>query len=325
MNIYREITPLNDQDVLVVLDSISNGFDYPIHSHPEYELNLVMGISGVRIVGDSKESFEDHDLVLIGPYLYHKWSGDEFLDGDKISYRVITIQFSKDLLEGPFFKKERFSRIRRLMEHSNRGIKFSGIEAELATKIMIELTTDRGMSNVIDFLKLLDTLSQCKEFEYLASEGFSPIKMTWDSKRIQSAYNYIISNFHDYKLKIEDVAGLINMSDSAFSHFFRKYTNKSFTEFLADVRIGHVCKMLLDTDDTISEIAYKSGFNNMANFNRLFKKTRKCTPNEYRLRHKDHSAFDWTNQITPWQFLPPHSKNLQTIGPKEYSTALLHV
>ena len=76
MNIYREITPLNPPDVFVVLDSVSNGFDYPIHNHPEYELNLVAGMSGTRIVGDSTERYNDYDLVLLGPYLYHKWDGD---------------------------------------------------------------------------------------------------------------------------------------------------------------------------------------------------------------------------------------------------------
>lgn len=325
MNIYREITPLHEQDVFVLLDSISNGFDYPIHSHPEYELNLVLGISGMRIVGDSKEEYQDFDLVLLGPYLYHKWSGDEYVNGKKINYRVITIQFSIDLLDGPFFKKERFNRIRRMMENSVRGIKFSGIESEQATDIILNLTQDNGMNNIIDFLRLLDTLSQCKNFQYLASEGFSPTKLTWDSRRIQTVYSYIITHFGNYNLKIEDVAGLINMSDSAFSHFFRKYTNKSFTDFLTDIRIGNVCRMLFDSDDTISEIAYKSGFNNIANFNRLFKKKRGCTPNEYRMSHREAIVFDWTNQVTPWQFLPPQSKDLPSIGPNEYSTNLLHV
>ena len=70
MNIYQETTPLNTEDIFVVLDSVNNGFDYPIHNHPEFELNLVMGMSGSRIVGDSIERYTDMDLVLIGPYLY---------------------------------------------------------------------------------------------------------------------------------------------------------------------------------------------------------------------------------------------------------------
>lgn len=80
LNIFREITPLGQNDVYVLLDSYSNGFDYPIHSHPEYELNLVMGVSGVRLVGDNTERFNEYDLVLLA-LSYHKWTGDEYEDG----------------------------------------------------------------------------------------------------------------------------------------------------------------------------------------------------------------------------------------------------
>ncbi|HQW54969.1 MAG TPA: AraC family transcriptional regulator [Saprospiraceae bacterium] len=325
MNIYREITPLNDQDVFVLLDSHSNGFDYPIHCHPEYELNLILGISGVRLIGDSTERYHEQDLVLIGPYLYHKWTGDEYINGLKKQYNVITLQFSIDLLEGTLFKKEKFHNIRKMLDASVRGIKFSGKDLNAAAQIITSMTQDKGFTNVIEFIQLLETLSQASDFCYLASEGFMPQTMRWDSKRIQTAYNYIIRHFDKSKLKVEEVAKLINMSDSSFSHYFKKYTNKSFTEFLTDVRIGNACKLLIGSDDTISSIAYASGFNNIANFNRLFKKTRLCTPVEFRNRHKEHSGFDWQNQITPWQFLPPHSRDLPSIGPKEYSTKLTHV
>lgn len=101
MNIYQETTPLKPQDIFVVLDSYNNGFDYPIHNHPEFELNLIIGISGSRIVGDSIERYMDADLVLLGPYLYHKWDGDD----ESKPYRVITIQFGIGLISGQFFKK----------------------------------------------------------------------------------------------------------------------------------------------------------------------------------------------------------------------------
>ena len=121
MNIYREITPLKETDVFVVLDSMSNGFDYPIHNHPEFELNLVAGMSGTRIVGDSTERYTDTDLVLLGPYLYHKWDGDEHLQRSGRPYRVITIQFGMDLFGGHFGQKERFLNIRQLLQDSGRG------------------------------------------------------------------------------------------------------------------------------------------------------------------------------------------------------------
>lgn len=326
MNIYREITPLNPPDVFVVLDSVCNGFDYPIHNHPEYELNLVAGMSGTRIVGDSTERYNDYDLVLLGPFLYHKWDGDTQLQQSGQAYRVITIQFAMDLFSGgQLFQKERFIKIRQLLRDSIRGIKFHGKTFEEAMRIMVNLTEDKGFTNIIEFLQLLDLLSQSADVSYLASEGFSPQALRSDSNRVQVAYGYILKHFTSPDLKIGDVASQVNMSDSAFSHFFTKFAFRSFTQFLIDVRVGHACKLLLDTDETINQISFKSGFNNLANFNRLFKKYRQCTPVEYRRRYLEKNDFDWTKQVTPWQFLPGKSKAKESIKPKAYSTRLVHL
>ncbi|WP_367388654.1 AraC family transcriptional regulator [Lewinella sp. LCG006] len=324
MDIYREITPLKNQDVLVVLDSTNNGFDYPIHNHPEYELNLVMGMSGTRIVGDSTERYQDFDLVLLGPYLYHKWDGDQLLQEKGPPYRVITIQFAMDLFGSHLFQKDRFLPIRNLLTDSRRGIKFHGQCLQEAMRLMIGLTEDQGFTNIINFLQLLDLLSHAKEATLLASEGFSPQALRNSTNRIQLAYSYILKHFTNPSLRLEEVSTKLNMSPSAFSHFFRKFAFRSFSQFLIDLRIGHACKLLLDTDDTVSQISAKSGFNNLANFNRLFKKYRDCTPIVYRKRYLEKSAFDWTKQSTPWQFMPKDSRNLAHVNPTEYATRLKH-
>ena len=325
MHIYREITPLKAPDVFVVIDSVSNGFDYPIHNHPEYELNLIAGMSGTRIVGDSTERYTDYDLVLLGPYLYHKWDGDKHLQQGGQPYRVITVQFSRELFSGQLFQKERFIKIRQLLQDSSRGILFYGKTFEKAMRIMVNLTEDKGFTNIIEFLQLFDLLSQTGEARFLTSEGFSPTALRSDSNRMQVSYSYILKHFTSADLKIGDVAAQLNMSDSAFSHFFQKLAFRSFTEFLIDIRIGHACKLLLDTDETVNQISGKSGFNNLANFNRLFKKQRSCTPVEYPRRYLGKNEFDWTNQVTPWQFLPQKTMAKDAIKPLAYSTRLVHL
>lgn len=325
MQIYREITPLKDPDVFVVIDSVSNGFDYPIHNHPEYELNLVVGMSGSRIVGDSTERYIDFDLALIGPYLYHKWNGDQDLLATGQPYRVITIQFGIDLFNAHLLRKERFFKIRKLLDDSRRGVKFHGNTLAEAMQKLFSLTEDKGFSNVIEFLSLLDLLSNSDERGYLASEGFTPQAFKTGNDRIQIAYACILREFANPNLKIGDLSKLVNLSESAFSHFFQKYTNKSFTQFLVDVRLGHACKLLLDTDDTIKRVCFQSGFNNLANFNRLFRKYRNCTPVEYRRKYQTNVAFDWMHQTTPWQFLPSRASIMEKISPVKYSTRLVHV
>ncbi|MEI6412570.1 MAG: AraC family transcriptional regulator, partial [Bacteroidota bacterium] len=296
-----------------------------IHNHPEYELNLIAGMSGTRIVGDSTERYTEYDLVLLGPYLYHKWDGDELLQHSGKPYRVITIQFAMDLFSGQLFQKEQFIKIRKLLRDSSRGIRFQGKTFEEAMQIMVGLTEDKGFTNIIDFLHLLDLLSKSTESTFLASEGFSPQAPCTENNRIQVAYGHIFKHFDDPDLKISDVAAQLNMTDSAFSHFFKQYAFRNFTQFLIDVRIGHACKLLLNTDETVNQISFKSGFNNLANFNRLFRKYRSCTPLEYRRRYLEKNEFDWTKQVTPWQFLPGNSATQVGIKPKAYSTRLVHL
>ncbi len=324
MYIFKEITPLKPEDTFVVIDSVKNGFDYPIHNHPEYEINLILGMSGSRIVGDSTERYKDLDLVILGPFLYHKWDGDKTLQDKGESYRVITIQFAIDLFSGHMFQKEKFHKIKELLSESARGIHFHGNTFDKAAEIMTSLADGSGFIGIIHFFNLLDLLSNSSECEYLASLGFSPIAPQVNSNRIQMTYSYIMKNYTNADLRIADVASFVNMSDSAFSHFFQKYAFRSFTQFLIDLRIGHACKMLLDTDFTIAQISDASGFNNLANFNRLFKKYRKSSPFEYKKMYVEKNTFDWANQRSPWQFIPSQANLNNVIMPTIHSTKLIH-
>lgn len=324
MRVFREITPVTNSDVFVILDSLNKGFDYPIHNHPEYELNLVLNSVGTRIVGDSTERYSTSDLVLIGPYLFHKWDSEEKDSGDVKDCRVITIQFDMHLFDQHFLSRKPFYRVKTLLENADRGIRFTGYTLERVQDIMIQLTHLRDIEGVLAFIRLLDVLSQSQEYQYLASEGFDGTAIHTRSKRLHTAYQFIIRHFRDTDLKMRHVAEKINMTDSAFSHFFKKVTNKSFSKFLIEMRLGHTCKMLVETDELIINISFASGFNNVANFNRLFKKTHNCTPQEFRKLYREKTQFDWTEQLTPGQFVPGDRELLSEYKPTEYATQLVH-
>ncbi len=325
MNVFRENTPLKDNDICVVLDSSNNGFDYPIHNHPEIEINLVMNMSGKRVVGDSTENYVDNDLVLLGPYLNHKWYGDDTLLKDKQPYRVITIQFDANQFSTSLMMKDSFFAIRNLLKESVRGIQYSGKTFETAKNIMIEMTENKGFDNTISFLKLLDVLSKGTERRFLSFLEFETSSPKTTNNRIQIAYAFIMQHFADPNFKINDVAKQVQMTENAFSRFFQKQSFRSFSDFLIDLRLGKACKLILESDKTISEICYMSGFNNIANFNRLFKKYRRFTPNEFRKKYMLDADFAWDKQVTPWQFVPSDVQNKEIVKPMIYSTRILHL
>jgi len=324
MRVFREITPVTNTDVFIILDSVNKGFDYPIHNHPEFELNLVLNAVGTRVVGDSTEDYTAADLVLIGPYLFHKWDSQDKDPEDAKDCRVITIQFDMHLFDQHFLSRKPFYRVKTLLENADRGIRFTGHTLERVQDIMVQLPSLRGIDGVVAFIRLLDVLSLSEEYQYLASEGFDGKAIHTGSKRLHTAYQYIIRHFRSTELKMGDVAAEVHMSNSAFSHFFKKITNKSFSQFLIEMRLGHTCKLLLETDDLITNISFASGFNNVANFNRLFKKMHHCTPHAYRKIHQQKAQFDWTEQLTPGQFVPGDRVMVPEYKPTEYATELVH-
>jgi AraC-like DNA-binding protein len=276
--IVREITPLKSEDLFILLNNKQAKFDYQIHFHSDYELNMVCNTSGKRIVGDSVEQFFDFDMILIGSNLPHVWKAPTTEDT-----HVITIQFHDQILNSFLMGKRLFSPIRDMLERSLRGLDFSE-ETKLRVKDKIfSLSQSHGFNTALDFFSILYELATSQGQRNLASSTYDTsnvIKET-KSRRIAKVCSYIEGNYKD-EIKLSDVAGLIGMSDSAFSHFFKKRTNRSFVSYLNDVRIGHATKMLFETTHSVSEIAFMCGFYNISNFNRIFKKSKGQTPSDYR-------------------------------------------
>ncbi|MDE5881471.1 MAG: AraC family transcriptional regulator [Muribaculaceae bacterium] len=273
----KEITPIADDDLFIVLNHPNANFDYPVHYHSDYEINLVLNDEGRRIIGDSDETFTSPDLVMIGPNIPHAWRGTR-PEGN----HVITIQFSENLLNFPILDKRLFASIKQLLIESRRGLTFSEDTKKLMTDKILRLTRLQGFHTVLDFLSILYDLSIANK-QILMSGVYDSSEMiaTSKSRRIAKVCNYIETNYQE-PIKLLDVANLVNMSESAFSHFFKKKTGCSFIDYLNSVRIGKASQMLIDTSHSINEICYSCGFNNLSNFIRIFKKIKGPTPSEYR-------------------------------------------
>ena len=285
---------MESDDIFVILDHSNAKFDYPVHLHPEYELNLVMNCSGSRIVGDSVSVFSEIDLVLIGPNIYHCWERQDDL---KAHAHVVTVQFDQDFIKNSFLSKKSMVHIRQLLEKCIRGIEFYGQSRERISKKILNLSKLNGFSATVAFLQILNELAHSTEQRCLASLAFGLDPAHSANKKINKVYDYVLNNYNTVSLSLGKVADMVHMSHSAFSHFFKKRTNKSFTQFVIDLKIGQASRLLLETNDTISQICYACGFNNISNFNRTFKKNKKMTPKEYRaVLSQSYKPFDMENK-----------------------------
>ena len=274
--IQQEIVPITQDDLFVIKNHPNAKFDYPIHCHPEYEINLVMNTSGIRVVGDDEEAFDELDLVMTGPFVPHVWKSE------LVTNHVITIQFSSDLLSFQMINKRLFMPIRQLLIDSMQGLHFYGPEAERIRNEIVEITRMQGFQPATKFLNILNLLAYAPRRK-LVSNMYESENLVNSSKsrRITKACKYIEENISQ-KISLSDVAMLVNMSDSAFSHFFKKKTGISFITYVNNLRVAKACDLLASTSLSASEICYDCGFNNKSNFIRIFTKRKNMTPIEYR-------------------------------------------
>ncbi len=271
----QEIVPIHKEDLFIILNHPNAKFDYPVHYHPEYEINLVMGCTGTRVVGDSEEAFGPTDLVMVGPSLPHAWKSKD------VTNHVITIQFSQELSQYPMLSKRIFAPIRQLLQDAENGLSFEGPEQESIKEQIISLTRMQGFQSVTAFLNILSTMANANRKRLVSGLFESDLGSSTKSRRIAKVCEYIDQNL-DKDLSLAEVAALVNMSESAFSHFFKKRTGLSYINYVNNQRIARACTLLSDTTLSASEICYDCGFNNKSNFIRIFRKKKNMTPIEYR-------------------------------------------
>lgn len=279
--IIHEITPLMGNDVLYIADRHKKEFTYPIHNHSVYELNFVENAKGVRrIVGDSQEVIGDYDLCLItSPDLEHVWEQNECHSDD---IREITVQFDFSMSDETLFGRNPYASITRMMQEAKRGLSFP-LQAIMKVYGMLDTLSSvkDGFYAVQQFLTILYELSRCENARTLASSSYAKVTVEDDSRRILKVKNYISKNYMD-ELRLPELASLAGMSSSAFSRFFKLHTGRNISEYIIDLRLGYAARMLVDTAKSISEIGFDCGFNNLSNFNRIFKKKKGCSPSEFR-------------------------------------------
>jgi len=280
MKKYREITPIQSKEVFGIFHYPDSAFGYPLHSHPEYEINMIFNGAGNRIIGDKVEKYVDIDLVLLGSNLSHYWDNSDINKKIHPATAVTFIQFEERLFDH-FLTKEAFHPIKIMLQYASRGIEFHGQTRISAMKKMITLSKLSGFEACLHFFSLLNFLALSEEKKLIASAGYSTQIIMKESKRIDEVYQYMLQNFHR-QITVKEVAAIASMSESAFSHLFKKSTNRSYMNFLTEIRLSHACDLLNSTQLSVKEIAYNCGYTNLSNFNRLFKKYRHTNPLDYR-------------------------------------------
>ena len=279
-SLLREITPLTPGDCFTLFYRNKEKFDFPLHYHEEFELNFIQHAKGAkRVVGNQMAEIDEWELVLVGPNLQHGWFTHKCKSRE---IQEITIQFHRDLFDEKFLQRNQMKAIRSMFERSLRGLLFSQDTAKALAPRLSGLTQKHGFDSVLELMSILHDLSSSRNIRTLSDISFRPNEtLSYYSRRIEKVMAYLNQHF-EKEVSLAEAARLAAMTEVAFSRFFKARTGKTFVNTLNEIRLGHASRLLIDTTHSVNEIAYRCGFNNLSNFNRIFRKKKNCTPKEFR-------------------------------------------
>lgn len=278
MKVYPFKIPKKPKENIVLQIDRASRFYNKLHQHEEIQLSYLLAGKGKLVVGNSITFYKPGDFIAIGSNLPHLFLSSP----DSSESHMISIFFTKKCFGDTFFENQEMLILAPVWEYLTFGFKV--YEAEPVIRgLFLELKNENKFDLFIGLLKLLKHLSQVKMVPLIDSPYTFKINKH-QGERLQVVFDYVMQNFQT-EIKLEHVADQIHMSKNAFCRFFKQRTNKTFFQFLAEIRIQHACELIREEPEaSILEIANQSGYNTLSNFNRQFKSIKQINPSGYRNR-----------------------------------------
>lgn len=258
-------------------------FQAPFHSHPELELVYIKESQGKRIVGNSVAQFVPGDMVFLGSDIPHVWLNDEmYYQGiGTLKAKAIVVYFSKEIFGPLFYEQKETQTLTNFFKKAEKGLLITGNTNKKIAKKLEKLLTKQNFEIIVGLFEILSILSESDEIENINNEAYSPSNEPSKNDRLSDVFDYVKDHYKD-DISLIEIAKIAHLTPTSFCRMFKLKTKKSFVEYLNAIRVSNACKMLIETEMGISEIAYECGFKTASNFNQLFKKLTGTTPKEYR-------------------------------------------
>ncbi|GHJ41342.1 AraC family transcriptional regulator [Streptomyces sp. TS71-3] len=261
-------------------------FSFHWHFHPEYELTLITGGTGTRVVGDSVQDYGPGDLTLIGPDVPHTYASSP----GQAANEAVVVQFRRDFLGGELFARPEFAAVSTLLERASRGVRFPrGTGPSPGGEPLPEAPSTAALiglppaERTLGLLRILVALAGRDDHRFLAGAGYSPAPGRAAGQRIDAMMRLLHTGY-TRPIGLEEVAEAAGMAPSSASRFFRRTTGTTLTAYLNALRVRAACHLLAATDRRVADIAADCGYANLANFNRRFREVTGMAPREYRAR-----------------------------------------
>lgn len=258
-------------------------FNNKWHYHPEVELIHFKNGKGTQFVGDSIKQFTNGDVVLIGSQLPHYWRFDDayFKDDAKDTVDVKVAHFCEDFWGAQFLALPENKMLKTMLENAKLGIKVNGKTKAVVAGLLERMLHCEGTAKIILLIEALNAIANCSQTTILASIGFKHTagKLA-DTDRLNAIYEYSMANFRN-KIHLEEIAAVAYISPNSFCRYFKSNTQKTYSQFLIELKVGHACRLLIENKVIIKQLCYESGFNSFASFHKFFKQITGKSPLNY--------------------------------------------
>lgn len=277
MKVYPFKIPKPERDTLIFQEDMDNAFYDQLHEHEEIQISIIIEGQGTLIVGDTVNDYKKDDVLIIGSRLPHVFKSDLISES---SSHMLTLFFTRNSFGCQFFNLEELKELRAFFKRSKQGFKLLSHKKQ-TKELFFKL---KNASKLTRFILLLELLQFAAKANFKSLSSFMYDKKYTDNEghRMRSVFEYTMNHFKK-DISLDAISEVANMTKNAFCKYFKKRTNKTYVQFLNELRVEHASKLLLTHYDlTIIEIAEISGFNNISNFNRTFKSIKSMNPSSFR-------------------------------------------
>lgn len=257
-----------------------------IHIHPEVQITLILEGWGTRCIGSHFSPFRPGDVMVIGSNLPHVLRcSEEFYQVDsEVRAHAVMFFIPPNFFGSEFIEKPEMQGIKTLLQRADRGVDILGDSRKHVTELIQQARPAKGLDKIISLFSILKALSLAEDWAYISEPSYAKRLPEKSQDRLNRVMDFILANFQQH-ISLEQVSGVANMVPSAFCRYFKRRTGKTFVKFLNEVRIGHAIRLLVEEKGVVSEVAYRSGFNNLSNFHRQFKEIKGMTPSQFLLQY----------------------------------------
>ena len=281
-----KVVKVEQESFLVQYEKQAYFYD-ALHTHPEIQITCIIKGNGRLIAGSYSNRFTEGECYLLGSDLPHVFKSDPdyYKNENKEAVHSISVYFRAGVLPEKLLQLPEMGSINKLLMQSDLGYKLCNTTAIKVTNLCASLSKYSGTKRISGLIDLLGFIAESDSKQQLLKSIPRKILNAAEGERLNQVYQFTLNEF-SRTIKLDEVAGLIHMTPNAFCRYFKKHTQRSYLTFLNSIRIDNTCRLLQNNNYTVSQAAFESGFNNLTNFNRIFKSIKGVTPLEFRKKNE---------------------------------------